>query len=325
MHITWRLAIRKCGLYDCFISTSNVLPSNPLNLRQLHYWLTVVDSGSFSAAAPRLAVTQSNLSQQVAALERRVGGRLLDRLPKGVQLTALGREVAPDARAALAAAQRIERTAGQVLRLEIGILEIATFPAMIAGGLLGILEDWHEHYPEVAIQLREFGSRRALAEAVASGIGDVGIGARPHTWTGSIVSLGWETLTLVLPLSLQREHAGGPIPLRELAGERWVTYSAENGLAEIAAGACNDAGFSPVPAVEVATGYAAAKLAASGMGPALVPTHEVPAGLEDYCRPIQHQVSWEVAAFTRAGWSAMGRQFADVAVRHRWAGVPNHL
>ncbi len=51
----------------------------------------VAACGSFSAAAESLSFTQSAVSQQVAALEREVGTKLLDRTPRGVRLTDSGR------------------------------------------------------------------------------------------------------------------------------------------------------------------------------------------------------------------------------------------
>ena len=51
-------------------------------LRQLEYLVTVVDTGSFTRAAETLHVTQPALSHQIQALERVVGGQLLERLPR---------------------------------------------------------------------------------------------------------------------------------------------------------------------------------------------------------------------------------------------------
>ncbi|MGW2995209.1 LysR family transcriptional regulator [Streptomyces sp. NPDC001193] len=75
-------------------------------LRQLEYLVTIVDTGSFTRAAELLHVTQPALSHQVRALERDAGGPLLERLPRAVRLTPMGRAMLPHARAALADAER---------------------------------------------------------------------------------------------------------------------------------------------------------------------------------------------------------------------------
>ncbi|NBH11437.1 LysR family transcriptional regulator, partial [Amycolatopsis sp. SID8362] len=72
------------------------------SLRQLEYLVTVVDTGSFTRAAEQLHVTQPALSHQMRALERGLGGPLLERLPRAVRLTPMGRAMLPHARAALA-------------------------------------------------------------------------------------------------------------------------------------------------------------------------------------------------------------------------------
>src|SRR3979411_1623943 len=62
-----------------------------ISLRQLEYFVTVVDEGSFTRAAELLQVSQPGLSHQIQALERELGGPLLERLPRKGRLTPAGR------------------------------------------------------------------------------------------------------------------------------------------------------------------------------------------------------------------------------------------
>src|ERR1700727_2942452 len=78
----------------------------PADLRQLRYIVAIAEEGSFTAAAARLQIAQQSLSQQIALIERRLGGALFDRGPRGVMLTVVGAALLPEARAALAAAGR---------------------------------------------------------------------------------------------------------------------------------------------------------------------------------------------------------------------------
>jgi DNA-binding transcriptional LysR family regulator len=75
-------------------------------LRQLESFVARVDEGSFTRAADRLFVSQPGLSQQIAALEKELGGSLFSRLPRAVSLTPTGRALLPHARAAGTAAER---------------------------------------------------------------------------------------------------------------------------------------------------------------------------------------------------------------------------
>jgi LysR family transcriptional activator of nhaA len=62
-----------------------------VNLNHLLYFWAVAQSGSVSAAAQRLGITQPGVTKQLGILERRLGAKLLERQPRGVRLTEHGR------------------------------------------------------------------------------------------------------------------------------------------------------------------------------------------------------------------------------------------
>ncbi|MER6798926.1 LysR family transcriptional regulator, partial [Amycolatopsis mediterranei] len=96
------------------------------SLRQLEYLVTVVDTGSFTRAAEQLHVTQPALSHQMRSLERSLGGPLLERLPRAIRLTPMGRAMLPHARAALADAERARCAARLASGTTAGELQVAT-------------------------------------------------------------------------------------------------------------------------------------------------------------------------------------------------------
>src|SRR5688500_18807169 len=77
-----------------------------MDLRQLHYFVSIVDAGSFSRAAAALNLAQPSLSRQVALLETDLGQRLLTRTGRGVAPTEAGEALLVHARAMLDIAQR---------------------------------------------------------------------------------------------------------------------------------------------------------------------------------------------------------------------------
>jgi LysR family transcriptional regulator, hydrogen peroxide-inducible genes activator len=79
-----------------------------LTLRQMHYALTLVETGHFGRAAERCHITQPALSQQIRQLEDFCGAPLFDRLGKSVRPTPIGREFAERARGVLEQAQLLE-------------------------------------------------------------------------------------------------------------------------------------------------------------------------------------------------------------------------
>lgn len=61
-----------------------------LSLRSFHHFIVLVEEGTFTRAAERLHLTQSALSRSIQSLEEKLGLRLLDRNPNGLQLTQAG-------------------------------------------------------------------------------------------------------------------------------------------------------------------------------------------------------------------------------------------
>ncbi|MER5394958.1 LysR family transcriptional regulator, partial [Saccharopolyspora sp. NPDC002686] len=120
-------------------------------LRQFEYLVTVVDTGSFTRAAELLHVTQPALSHQVRALERDAGGPLLERLPRSVRLTPMGRAMLPHARAALADAERARSAARQASGLECGELQLATVYSASIGVLPPALRAWRRDHGGVRV------------------------------------------------------------------------------------------------------------------------------------------------------------------------------
>src|SRR3954470_3598815 len=104
-----------------------------MTLRQLEYLIAVAEEASFTRAAERLYVSQPALSHQIKALERSVGGPLLERLPQSVHLTPMGRAFLPHAIASVRAAEEARRGARAVGDLEAGHLSIATLHSIALG------------------------------------------------------------------------------------------------------------------------------------------------------------------------------------------------
>ena len=72
-----------------------------MELRQLRYFVNVVDMGSLSKAAARLSVTQPSLSQQISNMEYQLGVPLLLRSSSGVRPTDAGAKLYHHARLVL--------------------------------------------------------------------------------------------------------------------------------------------------------------------------------------------------------------------------------
>lgn len=293
-------------------------------LRQMEYWLAAVEEGSFRRGARRMHVSQPSLSQQIKALEAELGGELLERLPSGIRLTPAGKEFLPHARSTVAAAGRAVRSARSALELRSGELEIATVRSIAAGLLPDLIHSWRERYPGAAVRLQEFTHRKLAEDAVAEGLADMGIGPPPPTWAGPVSRLGWEELMVILPED-DDEAGGDAVRLDSLAEREWVMFHPDNGMSDLIVTACAVAArrpFSPRPAVFTSQVETAARLAAAGVGPTLVPASVVPTGLRGRVLPSRPAVGRELSVYARADPPAPATAFLELMREVEWSQPP---
>ncbi|MGW3964786.1 LysR substrate-binding domain-containing protein [Amycolatopsis sp. NPDC005003] len=287
------------------------------SLRQLEYLVTVVDTGSFTRAAEQLHVTQPALSHQMRALERSLGGPLLERLPRAVRLTPMGRAMLPHARAALADAERARCAARLASGTAAGELQVATVYSVSLGVLPPALRVWRRDRPEVDVRLIEFRHADELREAMAAGEADIALGPRPGGWAGPVRELGVEEFVVVLPADGAREDdSTGEVDLATLAGCAWVHYAPGNGLAELVDAACLAAGFRPRAAVRTEQTAAAPILAAAGLGPALVPANVLPPRFDGRVLRPSVPVRRTLTAYTRGIPDPLTRAFIETLAAH---------
>jgi DNA-binding transcriptional LysR family regulator len=284
-------------------------------LRQLEYFVTVVDESSFTKAAELLHVTQPALSHQIRTLERSAGGPLLERLPRTVRLTPTGRAMLPHARAALADAERARCAARQAAGLEVGELQIATLYSLTLGVLPAALRRWRQTHPDVGIRLFEHRHTEELVEAMNAGEADVAVGPEPTDWSGVTRTLGTEELVVVVA-SDDPAATGDTIKLQDLADRAWVHYAPGHGLADVLDHACAQAGFEPRIAVRTEQTAAAPALAAAGLGPALVPDNILDGNLPrgSHVLRLDPPVRRTLTAYTRGEPDPLAAAFIDVLV-----------
>lgn len=124
-------------------------------LRQLRYLVTLADAGSFVRAARTANVSQPSLSQQIKALEDRLGVRLVDRVASGAILTPVGRTVVARARGVLAEVRDIEALAARWSDELSGTLRLGTTPTLGPYLLSPIIAELHRAAPDLRLYVRE--------------------------------------------------------------------------------------------------------------------------------------------------------------------------
>ena len=125
------------------------------SLRQLEYLVALADSRHFRRAAERCNTTQPTLSEQIKALEERLGAQLVERSRSGVLLTPIGAAATEIARRMLRDANEIRSiAAGGDASLK-GVLRLG-LPSTIGPYLLPyVVPTLHRTYPDLKLYVRE--------------------------------------------------------------------------------------------------------------------------------------------------------------------------
>lgn len=124
-----------------------------MELRQLRYFVRVVELGSMGRAAIDLDLVQSALSQQISRLEAGLNTRLLQRSPRGVTPTEAGVAFFREAQLTLRHADQAIRAAQQA-RLT-GTVSVGLAPTTAAVMGLPLIRAMRERYPEVRLHMVE--------------------------------------------------------------------------------------------------------------------------------------------------------------------------
>jgi DNA-binding transcriptional LysR family regulator len=164
-----------------------------LDLRHLVALKAIADEGSFGKAAERLGYTQSAVSQQIAALERIVGLRLVERPggPRPISLTEAGRILLRHAEAIQARLLAAKADMSALEAGDAGRLRVGTFQSVGAKIIPRLLRSFSESHPQVEIVLRESPDESELLELIERGDLDLTF------WTLPVAPGPYETVELL--------------------------------------------------------------------------------------------------------------------------------
>jgi DNA-binding transcriptional LysR family regulator len=144
-------------------------------LRQLDTFATVAELLSFTAAADRLALTPSAVSQLVVELESSLDFKLFERSTRKVALSAAGKEFLGSAQTVLKHLHLAEVAATDLRNRAAGLVRIAA-PMVIASTILPpLIRDYTLERPKLVVRIRDAAVEQ-LTDVVASGEVDLAIG-----------------------------------------------------------------------------------------------------------------------------------------------------
>jgi DNA-binding transcriptional LysR family regulator len=246
-----------------------------LDVRRLRVLKEVAARGSFSAAADALAYTQSAVSQQIAALEREAGTRLVERGARGVHLTDAGRTLVEHAEVILARLADAEAELEALAGLRGGRLRLASFPSAAATIAPKAIARFRDRHPAVELALVPAEPEEALAMLRAGEV-DVALDIRapfkgPREDGIERTHLLDDPLYVALPV----EHPLADkrtLKLEDLAEDPWILASTGNCPdSSIFLRACQMAGFEPQIAFNSDDYPAIQGFVAAGVGVSFLP------------------------------------------------------
>ena len=289
-------------------------------MTELRAFVMLAEQLHFGRAADRLHITQPALTKQIQRLEDAVGGALVLRGYREVQLTPAGEVLLPRATLLLQESAATLDTARRAARGQVGVLRIGFGLATIQKLLPELLLRFRSALPDVEFRLRDMATSAQVAALVR---GDLDVGfvrlpvVDPRIETRAILN---ERLVALLGTRSRWQAREG---LRSVSQQPFVTIARATSASyyDHVIAVCRAAGFTPNIVQEANELFTMMMLVQGGMGVALAPTSATirrPPGVR--VKPItEAEAAWDIGV----AWSQARREvplvraFVDTTLRMR--------
>lgn len=242
-----------------------------VDFADLEALLVLAETLHFGKAAEQLHVSQPALSKRIRRMEDRIGGPLLVRGYRDVQLTEAGRLLASRGRHLVAEASATLALTQRAARGEAGLLRIGFGIASILELLPAMLQRFRRAHPDVQISLRDMSTPNQIDALIR---GDIDVGFIRHRAANNDQLrmrhvLDERLVAAVGPHSRWSAEAG----LRAMASEPFVIISRSTSASfhDHALSVCAAAGFAPRIVQEADALFTVVSLVRAGVGISLVP------------------------------------------------------
>ncbi len=252
-------------------------PGVGFTLSQLEYFLAAVETGSFTAAAETLGVSQPAVAEQIQRLERTVGRSLFARQARGVTPTRAGRELEPHARRVLDASVTAMTAISSGKTIGQGSVAFGTFGSPHHYGIAALITSFLVDNPDSRVRI-EGRNSSSTADAVRSGSLDAAIVALPIDESGLDITSVFEGE--VFYVSVEPDRARRPVSIEQVAERPFILYESSSGTEDPTrrqlAARAQGAGVQIQPRIEVESADIALELAALGLADTYAPEIVLP-------------------------------------------------
>ncbi|MEH7224436.1 LysR family transcriptional regulator [Bacillus sp. JJ1566] len=215
-----------------------------MELKDLRYFMEVVDYGSFTKAAVNTYISQPTLSKSIKKLETELKVELFERSTRKLVLTDAGEIVYKQASKILGTTNELHTLLDDLMNLPTGNIKIGIPPLIGTLFFPTIAGKFGMKHPQVSLELIELGAKR-IEHLVDKGQVDVGIVVNPTDYNKFLVyPFIKEEFMLYThpthPLSYEKS-----VKLEQLENESFILFNQEFALHNLIIQHCQYAGFSP--------------------------------------------------------------------------------
>ena len=194
-----------------------------MQIEMFRVFAALAETASFSRAAEIVGITQSAVSQQVRAIEKRFDITLIERGRRHLTLTAEGRVFLDATREILKATDTLERRLLRMRQMVVGPLRIATVYSIGLHELPPYLKEYRKQFPDVEV-LVDYLRSAGVYHAVAEGEAEIGLVAYPVRRRGLDVLSFWRDRLVLICAPSHRFAQKLKIGLPELNGEKFIAF-----------------------------------------------------------------------------------------------------
>ena len=303
-----------------------------MNLRDLKYLVALADHRHFGKAADASFVSQPTLSTQIRKLEDELGVALVERAPRKVMLTPVGREVVERARRIVAEVEQLGEVARRNRDPEAGSVRLGLFPTLGPYLLPHVVPRIRKRFPQLELLLVEEKSD-VLLQRLREGTLDAALLALPlHDDQLHAEFLFEEPFLLAVPES-HPLASHGPLALDDLSAQTLLLLEDGHCLRDQALDVCRNAGAGENGGFRATSLETLRQMVASGGGITLLPQlastgaygHARGVAIIPFARPVpvrhvgamalRHRPPAPTGAVARKARNSVTPDYADVPRR----------
>lgn len=215
-----------------------------MDQRQVQYFISIVERGSFSSAADYHYVSQSTLSKKIIALEEELGITLFDRSKRNVKLSEAGESF-------LVHARKLNETYKSMVddlkefKFEGESLTIGTIPVVTEYGITGLIAGFRQHYPHIIISMQELDGMNILP-ALEDHRFDIAFTRQNYLDHDKYDS--YLVINDIFKVIVSKNNplaSRSSISIKELSNQNFIVFDQVTGLHRVIIDECSKVGFEP--------------------------------------------------------------------------------